>query len=85
MPCDDRSISSFCELSNSNMRSPYFSDSNLDFIADNLEEIVTSGEVYVKWDGDYNQDVIASLCNTDDPVEIQKYIDKHFKYILKDF
>ena len=48
--CDDRTISSFCEVVNASLPSPYFSDDALNTICTNLEDIVTNGAVYVLYD-----------------------------------
>lgn len=50
--CDDREVTSFCELINSSMCC-YFSDDDINTIIAHLKDFIFKGELFVMWDGDY--------------------------------
>lgn len=81
--CYDRSVTSFCDVVNASLPSPYYEDEDLDLIADNLEAIVETAEIYVGYDSSYEHHIIGNKLKDNSEEVISKYIADNIKLIIR--
>lgn len=78
--CDDREITSFCDIINTNM-SNHFDDKDISYIILHLKEIVFSSILYVKTDESLLNYFKDKLDIKDE--NLKDYIDNNFEYYIE--
>lgn len=79
--CDDREVTSFCELLNSSMIC-YYNESALETIKTHLKDFVFNGELYVMWDENY-EDCVKDYHDVEDSTKVEQWISDNTQIVLR--